>query len=233
MSSDSTGPAWIHETEAALRLAKNANEIQRQNDYLEDAKADFNRLLPVLRELVVSASLMRRHGWGGLALNAELARDLDSAEVTLDARPVKRVAAALERLNPEVRASLIDAWREVASEGIGDLGELLVLAQLLMSVEDVATLALALQVNLQELSTTQRSLPTERSLQLLAEAQKTRGKLEKKLHPDAVRKFLSAIAHGGAPLRLLTAEVSDWLQLHSAVDRFKIVAGPPPGGSGV
>lgn len=233
MKPTSTGPAWIHETEAALRLAKNASEVQRQNDYLEDARADFDRLLPVLRELVESASLMRRHGWEGWVPNADLARDLDLAEATLDARPVKRLATALERLNPEVRLSLIDAWRAVASEGLGDLGELLVLAELLMSVEDVATLALALQRSLQELSTTQRSLPTERSFHLLAEAQKTRGKLEKKLQPDGVRMFLSAIAHGGAPLRLLTAEVLDWLQLHSAMDRFKVVAGPPPGASGV
>lgn len=42
--------------------------------------------------------------------------------------------------------------------------------------------------------------------------------------PEAVNRFLRAVAGGGAELELLTSEVRDWLEQHSRSDRYRIVA---------
>jgi len=42
-----------------------------------------------------------------------------------------------------------------------------------------------------------------------------------------VQRFMEAVSHGGAHLRLLTPRVQDWMRRHGLEDSFRIGAGRP------
>lgn len=227
MVGDSSQVSWIAATEDAVRLAKNATEAQRQIADLEDAKTSLARLVTEFGALSVGASVVRPFGWEGRTPSQELARDFTEAARTLDSRPLNRVVAALERFKTDVRSALVERWGVHASEQIGDVSELLVLAETLTGVEGVAELSQELQTILGELARIQRAVPSRQAAELLQRAKETLRKLEESLQPESVRRFLSAVARGGASIDLLTKDVTDWLTSHSALKSFKIIAGAP------
>ena len=53
--------------------------------------------------------------------------------------------------------------------------------------------------------------------------------LEQSLQPESVRRFLTAVARGGASTDLFSDDVAEWLSAHNALNSFRIVAGPPIG----
>jgi hypothetical protein len=70
-------------------------------------------------------------------------------------------------------------------------------------------------------------VPSEETVAWLERAEAALGDLERSLKPDSVRRFLGAVARGGASVQLLTDDVVSWLEAHSALSRFRIVAGEP------
>ena len=46
--------------------------------------------------------------------------------------------------------------------------------------------------------------------------------------PSAVKVFVSAVARGGASIRMMDAEVTAWLTDNGALGNFKVVVGTPP-----
>ena len=227
MADVSSKVSWIGATEDAVRLANNATGAQRQIDDLEAARTNLADLITEFKKLSVGASIVRSFGWEGRTPSPELARDFINAAKTLDSRPLNRIVTALERFKTEVRSALIQRWGMYASEQIGDVSELLVLAKILTGVEGVAELSEALETVLGELARIQGDVPSRKSAELLREAKETLRKLEESLQPESVRRFLSAVAQGGASITLLTKEVTDWLTSHNALDSFKIIAGAP------
>ncbi len=97
----------------------------------------------------------------------------------------------------------------------------------LSQVEGVAALSRDLAQVLGEVARTQQQLPTERSAALLREAEARLQELEEALKPATVRRFLSAVARGGASVELLTDDVDAWLRAHGAMSSFRIVPGAP------
>jgi hypothetical protein len=227
MAADSSKVSWIAATGEAVGLAKNATEAQRQIADLEDARTSLTRLVAEFRTLSVGASVVRPFGWAGRLPSPEFARDLSDAATTLDSRPLNRVVASLERFKTDVRSALIECWGAHAAEQIGDVSELLVLAETLTAVKGVAELSQQLQTTLGELARNQSAVPSTRAAELLKQAEENLRKLEESLQPDSVRRFLSAVARGGASTKLLSKDVTDWLKSHNALNSFKIVAGSP------
>jgi hypothetical protein len=227
MASESSKVSWIAATEEAVRLARNATEAQRQIADLEDARTSLARLVGEFRALSIGASVVRPFGWEGRAPSPDLAHDFIDAATTLDSRPLTRVIRALEGFKTEVRAALVESWRVGASEQIGDVSALLVLAETLAEVEGVAELSQQLMTILGELARIQNALPSRQSAELLRQAKEILRKLEESLQPDSVRRFLSAVARGGASIKLLSKDVTDWLRSHNALNSFRIVAGTP------
>jgi hypothetical protein len=227
MAGDSSKVSWIAATKDAVRLAKNATEAQRQIADLEDARTSLARLVTEFGALSVGASVVRPFGWEGRTPSPELARDFTEAARTLGSRPLNRVVAALERFKTDVQSALVERWGVHASEQIGDVSELLVLAETLTGVEGVAELSQALQTILGELARIQRAVPSRQAAELLQQAKETLRELEESLQPESVRRFLSAVARGGASIDLLTKDVTDWLTFHNALNSFRIVAGAP------
>jgi hypothetical protein len=227
MAADKSRVSWIAAAEDAVGLAKNATEAQRQIADLEEAKTRLTRLVDEFRALSVAASVVRPFGWEGRMPSPDLARDFIAAGETLDSRPLNRVVSALERFETDVRSALIECWGVHASEQIGDVGELAVLAKTLAEVESVAELSQRLQATLGELARTRRAVPSKESVALLKQVKETLRRLDESLRPDSVRRFLSAVASGGASTELLTKDVTDWLKMHNALSSFKIVAGSP------
>lgn len=219
--------AWIEETAKAVTLARNAGEAQRQADLLAESKREFDRILSVFRQLQASATVVSGLNWEGRVPAPDLTRDLDEAMKTLDARPLKRVERDLDRLGREVAESLKKCWRDHAAQQLGDVADLLSLSETLSGVDGIAEVSQGLLEALGQLARSQDSLPTGQSVELLTKAVGLLGQLESSLQPEVVRRFLSAVARGGAPVESLTPDVTKWLTDHSSHDRFKIVAGTP------
>jgi hypothetical protein len=227
VASETSKVSWIAAAADAVQLAKNAREVQRKIDDWEDAKRNLARLVREFRLLSAGASVVRPYGWEGRTANPELARAFVEAAETLDSRPLNRVVTALEPFKTEVQSALVESWRVHAAEQIGDVGELQVLATALAGVEGVAELSRQLQTILGDMARIQNSVPSREAAELLRRAEEALGKLEESLQPDSVRRFLSAVARGGASTGLLGADVTDWLRAHNALNSFKIVAGAP------
>jgi hypothetical protein len=227
MPGESLRVSWIATTENAVRLATNASEAQRQIADLEDAKRNLAPLVTEFRTLSVGASVVRPFGWEGRTPSPDLARDFIDAAKTLDSRPLNRVVTAAERFKTEVRSALIESWRVHAAKQIGDVSELLVLAKILAEVDGIAELSQQLHMILGELARIQNTVPSRQAAELLGKAREALRKLEDSLQPDSVRRFLSAVARGGASSCLLTKDVTDWLKSHNALNSFKVVAGSP------
>lgn len=227
MAADETTVSWISATGYAVGLAKNAAEARHQINALEDAKDSLSQLVAEFRELSNGAAVVRPFGWEGRSPSPELARDLTEAATTLGSRPLNRIVSHIERFTAEVRAALVDCWGKHVAEQIGDVGELLVLAQTLSAVEGTGSLSQQLQTTLRELASIQRAVPSEKAVGLLEEAGETLRTLEESLQPESVRRFLSAVGRGGSSIKLLSKDVIDWLTSHNALDSFKIVAGSP------
>jgi hypothetical protein len=227
MTTDGLRVSWIAATEDAVAVAKNASEAQRQIADLQDAATSLTGLLAEFRTLSAGASVVRPFGWEGLSPSPDLMRDLVEGAKTLGSRPLNRVVAALERFRTEVRSALIEYWAAHASAQVGDVRELLFLAETLTGVEGVAELSHQLQTTVGELARIQKAVPSTHSNELLMQAEDTLRELEASLQPDSVRRFLSAVARGGASTQLLGQDVHDWLKSHNALNSFKIVAGSP------
>lgn len=227
MSGESLRVSWIVTTENAVRLAANASEAQRKIADLEDAKRNLAPLVSEFRTLSAGAAVVRPFGWEGRTPSPDFARDFIDAAKTLDSRPLNRVVTAAERFKAEVRSALIESWRVHAAEQIGDVSELLVLAKILAEVDGVAELSQQLQMILGELARIQNAVPSRQASELLGKAGEALRKLEESLQPASVRRFLSTVARGGASIKLLTTDVTDWLRSHNALTSFKIIAGAP------
>jgi hypothetical protein len=227
MTVEDTTVSWIAETEEALRLARNANEAQRQFTNLQDFETDFAALLTEFKELAMGAAVVRSLGWNGRFPPPDVKNDLREATDGLGARPLSRSVRSLRRFESDVRADLVDFWRQHAAERMGELAELQVLAVTLSEVAGLADVSQRLETALGELARTQSDFPSQRSADLLGEAESILRQVEESLQPESVRRFLSAATRGGASLDLLSDEVTDWLRSNNAQRSFKIVAGAP------
>jgi hypothetical protein len=227
VTTENSTVSWIAMTRGAVALAKDTNEANRQIADLEDARASLRTLLSEFRVLADGASVARTVGWAGWTPSPDIARDFSHAAKDLDPRPLNRLLTALNRASPEIRSGLVEAWGAHARSRLGDLEELLVLAQTLSDIEGVSDLSRRLRAALLSLAGTQGSIPSPASVERLTNADALLAELEESLQPDSVRQFLSSVAHGGASMDLLSEDVLAWLRSHNASGRFKIVAGSP------
>lgn len=219
--------SWIVGTARAVGLARNAGEAQKQVDLLTESKADLERIVSQFQELKASAVAVRGLNWQGRMPSPDLSRDLAEASQTLDSRPLNRVQRALDQFGRDVAASLKEHWSGYAAQRLGDVADLLSLSETLSGVEGIAELCQELSLTLGQLARSQDSLPNSQSADLLTKAERLLRQLESSLQPEGVRRFLSAVARGGAPVGSLTADVTKWLAEHRSLDRFRIVAGSP------
>lgn len=227
MAAENATVSWVAAAEEAVGLARNADEAQRQIAVLEEAKRDLTRLTVEFRTLAAGLSVVRPFGWDGKSPGPDLERDIAEATKSLDSRPLNRVVTALERFRGDVQTTVKERWRAYASDRLGDVGDLLSLAETLSEVEGIAELSQQLQTAVGELARTQNSVPSKQSAELLNRAEASLRKLEESLKPDSVRRFLTAVARGGASIELLSKDVTEWLTAHQALGRFRIVAGSP------
>jgi hypothetical protein len=219
--------SWLSETEEALHLAVRATDTRTQIADLEDTKAALDHLLDEFRRIARADAVARSTGWGGRGPNPDLFDDLKTANESLDPRPMVRSMRGLERYGPDLRGGLIEYWHQHAAARMGNVIELQDLAETLSRVEGVAALSRDLAEVLGELARTQQDLPTQSSADLLREAETKLKDLEEALNPAPVRRFLSAVARGGASVELLTEDVDAWLREHRALASFRIVPGAP------
>lgn len=227
MAADGAAVSWIADAEKAVGLAKNADEAHRQVTLLEEARTDLARLIAEFRVLADGVAVVRPFGWEGKSPSPELARDLAEAAESLDSRPLNRVVKGLERFRGDVHPAVKERWSAYASQRLGDVTDLLSLSETLSEVEGIAEISQELGTALRELARSQNSVPSQQSAALLRRAEVLLRKLEESLKPDSVRRFLSAVARGGASIELLTKDVIDWLKSHNALGRFRIVASSP------
>jgi hypothetical protein len=225
--------SWIEEADKAVRLARNAGEAQRQADLLADSRAALGIILSYFQELRASADALRGLAWEGKSPSPDLSRDLKDAIRTLDSRPLHRVQNDVDRFGREVATSLKECWKSHAAQQLGDVGDLLTLAVTLSGVQGITEVSQELSTVLRKLEGLRESLPGSESAELLSKAEELLGQLESSLKPESVRRFLSAVARGGAPVQNLTAEVTKWLEDHHSLNRFKIIAGAPVEDPGV
>ena len=219
--------SWIEETAKAVGLARNADDAQKQADLLAESEAELGRILSSFRNLQASAAMVSGLNWEGLMPTPDLSNDLEKAIQTLDARPLHRVQRALDLFRPEVAMSLKKHWEAHAAQRLGDVGALLALSVTLSGVEGITEVSEELSETLRRLEQLRDSLPNSESAELLSKAERLLQQLESSLKPDGVRRFLSAVARGGAPLESLTSDVTKWLADHHSLESFKIVAGSP------
>lgn len=217
--------SWIAEADATLKLAKNASEVERQLADLNEASESFDGLLTELEELVAGDSVLRPLGWAGTEPSPEIQSNFEEATRTLGPRPLNRLARSLTAFEAATRKELLESWSQHAAGRLGNLTELQTLAGTLGGVHSLQSLSRRLEEKLGQLARTQLEVPSIKSVLLLEEAEQILEELEQSLQPDSVKRFLSAVARGGAPLEYLTADVTEWLNGHSAGNGFKVVAG--------
>ncbi|WP_267618366.1 hypothetical protein [Gordonia bronchialis] len=223
--------SWVEETAQAVRLARDAGEAQKQADLLQESQIELRKILSEFKALNESAAVVRGLNWEGRTPNPDLSRDVEEALRTLDSRPLDRVRRALDKFGKEVAESLKGHWNSHAAKQLGNVSDLLSLSETLSAVEGISAVSQELSATLGELARSQSSLPTNQSVELLTKAVELLEQLESSLKPDSVKRFLSAVARGGAPLESLTSDVIEWLSNHKSLDRFKIVAASPAGDS--
>jgi len=219
--------SWIEQTAKAVSLARNAGDAKQQADLLAESEAELGRLLSRFKDLRRSAEVVGGLSWEGRRPTQDLLRDLDEASRTLDSRPLKRVERELDRFGREVAESIKACWKEHAARQLGDVRDLLVLSETLSGVQGLGAASRELAATLGHLNRSQDSLPNSEAAELLSKAVRLLQQLESSLKPDVVRRFLSAVARGGAPVKSLTVDVTTWLENHHSLNRFRIVAGPP------
>ena len=183
--------------------------------------------------LADGVSVVRPFGWEGRYPSPDLVRDLADAAVSLDSRPLNRVSQgprAVPRGRPHScngaveRVCLSSAWRRT---------DLLASPRRCPRSRASRGSRKSFERRSGELARTQSTAPSRQSAALLTRAEASLRKLEESLKPDSVRRFLSAVARGGASTELLTTDVIDWLKSHNALGRFRIVAGSPEADPGV
>jgi hypothetical protein len=219
--------SWIEGTAKAVGLALNAGVAQKQADLLAESETELGRILLYFRDLKASAAVVSGLNWEGRTPAPALSKDLEDAIHTLDSRPLNRVQRALDQFGRDVATSLRKHWEVHAAQRLGNVGDLLVLSVTLSDVEGIGEVSQELSATLGRLERSRDSLPNSESAELLSRAEQLLRQLESSLKPDVVRRFLSAVARGGAPLESLTSDVRKWLADHHSLEGFKIVAGPP------
>jgi hypothetical protein len=225
MSETPATVSWIAATSEALRLAKNSSEIERQLADLGEASEALGPIVAAFEELRGGVAVLRPLDWAGASPSPELQASLGEAARNLNSRSLNRLPRLLTAFEASAKKALVESWARYASERLGSPDELLTLAATLIQVNSLQDSSRRLQEKLLHLARTQNEIPSAGAVQLLQEAKQILQQLEDSLQPDSVRRFLSAIARGGAPLEYLTPEVSDWLSAHSAGGEFRIVAG--------
>ncbi|ORM08378.1 hypothetical protein [Prescottella equi] len=223
--------SWVDETARSVGLARNADKARKQAKRLDESTRELGRLLTQVKNLRASAVVVRGVGWEGQAPSPALSQLLEESLRTLGSRPLDRVEIELGKFINLVDASLKEQWNDHATQQLGDVTELVNLSQTLAGVEGIAEVSQELNVTLGEVERSRSSLPTGQSIELLTKAVELLRGLESSLTPDSVRRFLAAVARGGAPVDSLTSDVTEWLNDHNATYRFKIVAGSPAGDS--
>ena len=219
--------SWVEDTERAVALARDADKAQKQAELLSDLESDLGRRLSEFESLRDSAVVVTGLGWKGKPPPPDLLQNLKDASATLDSRPLKLAERALGDFRREVADALQQCWRNHAERQLGDVADLLQLSETLSDVEGVGEVSQDLAETLRQLERSRDSLPSSESAGLLSTAEQLLGQLESALQPDGVRRFLSAVARGGASVENLTPEVMKWLEGHESVNRFRIVAGQP------
>lgn len=218
---------WIVAADDALRRAVNVNEAQRQVDSLEEAAVGLSELLEDFRKIAEAATVVRPLGWEGRSPSPDVRNSLREARETLDSSRLTKLIKGCERFRSDVKGDLTSYWGECVSERLGNVGELRILAASLSEVDGLAELSTTLGSVLIDLARAQDAVPSARSADLLRQAETSLRTLEESLQPDTVRRFLIAVARGGASLELLTGEVISWLSSHNAAESFKIIARSP------
>jgi len=222
-----TMPTWLTEASVAVTEATNAAEVQRQIESLTVTRTAFAEHLKELRRFAQADALGRKKWWDGYVPNPELFKDLKQSSKILQPRAIYSLTLGLVAYSPAIKAELINGWRAYAGDRMGNVADLQQLAGTLADVDGVADLARRFQEVLGQLGRLQDQVPTQESLALLDQAEQHLAILEAALQPEDVRRFLSAVARGGAALDLLTEDVRTWLHQHGAKRNFKVIAGAP------
>ncbi|MFM8856498.1 MAG: hypothetical protein ACKOI2_04710 [Actinomycetota bacterium] len=219
---------WVTRTEDALRLAVNVSAAEKEQEDLENAAGSLPELVEAFAAMAKAASVVRALGWEGRSLAPDIRNALRQAAESLDNRKIATALRGLERFRGDAKTDLMSFWHQYAAGRLGNVAELQVLASTLGDIDGLADLSERLESVLGDLARTQDLLPSERSAQLLNEVESALRDLEGSLQPESVRRFLSAVARGGASIGLLTNDVIDWLREHNAVRGFRIVPGSAP-----
>jgi hypothetical protein len=141
----------------------------------------------------------------------------------------------LRRINEVVntaKRTAQDAWREFIEARIPGLDSLNVLAEMLSRMGAGRLQAADLRKGVTDLRTLSRRLPDASApSQVTAAVDVVYPALTVLLgDSDAegdIRRFMEAVAQGGAHVRVLTPAVKDWMRRRGVEDSFKIVAGRP------
>lgn len=225
MTNEAASLSWIRDAEEALKVAVNVSEAQTKKATLETVAGSLPELVEAFRSMADAATVVRPLGWEGRSVSPEVRTSLREAGGTLDNRQINTALMGLQKFRNEAESELTTFWREHAATRLGNFVELQALAITLREVSGLAELSQRLESVLADLAKTQDQLPSARSVELLENVETALQQLEESLQPESVRRFLSLVARGGAPIELLTDEVIDWLNEHNAIQGLKIVAG--------
>jgi hypothetical protein len=219
--------SWIEETVSAVRLARDVGEAQQKVDLLTDANTHLERSITQFKQLQVSSKILQGKGWEGKSPNPDLFRNLEKAIRSLDSRSLQNARDDLSEFEREVTTSLKGHWNLYVDQRLGNVKDLLILSETLSGVTGVNEISQELLAILRKLATSRDSIPSNDLSLLLSQAENLLQKLESALKPDSVRRFLSAVARGGASVHTLNSEITKWLDDHRSLNRFRIVAGEP------
>lgn len=222
-----TMPSWVTQAAEAVTAATDVANAQRELDTLGVAKVDLGVHLGTLRMLSTAAASAGGDWTSGYTGNPELFDALKAAAKNPSQSALGNLNRALNTFAPNAKAQLLSDWHAYATQQLGNVAELAQLANTLAEVQSVAAMAGTLQQVLSQLAQIQNKLPTQAAFDLLNQAEKCLVDLEKALQPEGVRKFLSAVARGGASQEMLTDDVRAWLKENRAERSFRITAGRP------
>jgi hypothetical protein len=228
MTNEAASLSWIRDAEEALKLAMNVSDAQTQKTNLESVASSLHELVGAFRSMAEATGVVRPLGWEGRSPIPEVRKSLRQASETLDNRHINTALMGLQKFRGEAHAELISFWRQHAAGRLGNVAELQVLANTLREVSGLAELSQRLEAVLGDLAKTQEQLPSVRSADLLDNVETALQQLEESLQPESVRRFFSLVTRGGASIELLTDDVIGWLNVHNAIQGFKIVAGSAP-----
>jgi hypothetical protein len=224
-----TMPSWLTEAADAVTAATDSAKVQAQVDTLTEAHRDLRVHLARLSELSIATKAGGGTWFEGHNAPPAVFDALKAAAKTPSQGNLGTLNRSLNSFVTAAENKAMADWSSYGGKRMGDVSDLLQLADTLADVAGVALLAEALKVVLLRLAPATSKFPTPAAFGLLDEAEERLEALEAALQPDTVRQFVSAVTRGGASLAMLTDDVRAWVAANGAEQSFRIVAGTPVG----